>query len=186
MRAAASGASRVLDLCCYSGGFALNAALGGATRVTGVDSSAAALALARDNAALNGLSPEQCSFVEADALDYMRDELAAGRGASYDIVVLDPPKLAPSRDALARAAGRYRRLNAAAAALVAPGGLLLTCSCSGAMTQSGAFPGLAAEAAAGAGRSVSLLDVAGAAPCHARCAGYPEGEYLTAVLLGLA
>ncbi len=185
MRAASAGA-RVLDLCCYSGGFALSAALGGAAAVTGVDSSAAAVALARANAALNGFSDSQCRFVEADVLDFMRDALAAGGAASYDIVILDPPKLAPSREALLRAAGRYRRLNEAAAQLVAPGGILLSCTCSGAMTQSGAFPGLVADAAAAQGRSAALLATAGAAPCHARCAGYPESEYLTAVFMGLS
>jgi 23S rRNA G2069 N7-methylase RlmK/C1962 C5-methylase RlmI len=201
------------------GGFAINAALGGAAHVTGVDSSASvrflqlslnhhaqhlfsaasnatdapplltvlqAVALARDNAALNGLAASQCEFVEADCLDFMRAELAAGCAASYDIVVLDPPKLAPSRDALAKASGRYRRLNAAAAALVAPGGLLLSCSCSGAMTQSGGFPGLVADAARGEGRPAALLALAGAAPCHTRAVGYPEGEYLMAVLLGIS
>jgi 23S rRNA G2069 N7-methylase RlmK/C1962 C5-methylase RlmI len=126
--------------------------------------------------------------VEADVLDFMRAELSSdGPGpASYDIVILDPPKLAPTRDALGRASGRYRRLNEAAAALVAPGGMLLSCSCSGAMTQSGAFPGLVADAAAATGRSAALLAVAGAAPCHARAAGYPEGEYLTAVFMGIS
>jgi hypothetical protein len=168
------------------GGFAISAALGGAAHVTGVDSSASAVALARDNAALNGVSEERCSFVEADCLDFMRAELDAGRAGSYDIVILDPPKLAPSRDALPKAAGRYRRLNQAAAELTAPGGLLVTCTCSGAMTQSGAFAGLVADAAAAAGRGTALLAQAGAAPCHARCVGYPEGEYLTAVFLGVS
>jgi 23S rRNA G2069 N7-methylase RlmK/C1962 C5-methylase RlmI len=182
-RAAAAGA-RVLDLCCYSGGFAISAALGGAAHVTGVDSSASALALARENAALNGVTA--CEFVEADVLDFMRDRLKAGEAQSYDIVVLDPPKLAPNRDALARASGRYRRLNEAAARLVKPGGLLLSCSCSGAMTQSGAFPGLVADAAAAAGRGAALLSVSGAAQCHVRAAGHAEGQYLTAVLLGLS
>jgi len=185
IRAAAAGA-RVLDLCCYSGGFAIAAAVGGALHVMGVDSSASALALARENAALNGVSPSVCDFVEADVLEFMQARLAEGGAGSYDIVVLDPPKLAPNRDALARAAGRYRRLNEAAARLVAPGGLLLSCSCSGAMTQSGAFPGLVAGAAAAAGRGAALLAVAGAAQCHVRAPGHAEGQYLTAVLLGLS
>ena len=185
IRAAAAGA-RVLDLCCYSGGFAISAALGGATHVTGVDSSASAVALARENAALNAVPASACEFVEADVLDYMRDRLVAGAAGSYDIVVLDPPKLAPNRDALPTAAGRYRRLNEAAARLVAPGGLLLSCSCSGAMTQSGAFPALVADAAAAAGRGAALLSVSGAAQCHTRAAGHAEGQYLTAVLLGIS
>ena len=181
IRAAAAGA-RVLDLCCYSGGFAIAAALGGAASVTGVDSSAAAIALARENAALNGVPASVCDFVVADVLDFLHDKLASGAAGSYDIIILDPPKLAPNRAALPRAAGRYRRLNEAAARLVAPGGMLLSCSCSGAMTQSGEFPGLVADAAAAAGRSAALLGVSGAAQCHVRAAGYPESNYLTAVL----
>ena len=184
IRAAAAGA-RVLDLCCYSGGFAISAALGGAASVTGVDSSAAAVALARENAALNGVPASVCDFVVADVLDYMHDQLASGAAGTYDIVILDPPKLAPNRAALAKAAGRYRRLNEAAARLVSSGGLLLSCSCSGAMTQSGEFPGLVADAAAAAGRSAALLGVFGAAQCHVRAAGCPESNYLTAVMLGI-
>ena len=184
IRAAAAGA-RVLDLCCYSGGFAIAAALGGAASVTGVDSSAAAVALARDNAALNGVPASVCDFVQADVLDFLRDKLASGAAGTYDIIILDPPKLAPNRAALPKAAGRYRRLNEAAARLVTDGGLLLSCSCSGAMTQSGEFPGLVADAAAAAGRSAALLGVSGAAQCHVRAAGCPESNYLTAVMLGI-
>ena len=185
IRAAAAGA-RVLDLCCYSGGFAIAAALGGAASVTGVDSSASAVALARENAALNGVSASVCDFVVADVLDFLQDKLASGAAGLYDIIILDPPKLAPNRAALPKASGRYRRLNEAAARLVAPGGLLLSCSCSGAMTQSGEFPGLVADAAAAAGRSAALLGVSGAAQCHVRAAGYPESNYLTAVMLGIS
>jgi len=179
IRALARGA-RVLDVCCYSGGFAVSAALGGALSVVGVDSSGAALELARANAALNGVAGV-CSFIEDDMLGALRSHAPN----SFDLIILDPPKLAPSKGALPKAAGLYRRLNAAAALLLAPGGILLTCSCSGAMTQSGTFPALVAEAAGAAGRSVALLAVAGAAPCHARAAGHAESEYLTAVTLGL-
>lgn len=95
------------------------------------------------------------------------------------MVVLDPPKLAPTRDALPRAERKYRSLNAAAARLVVPGGVLMTCSCSGAMTQSGGFTQIAHAAIESTGRSATLVRKAGAAPCHTLHAAYPEGEYLT-------
>jgi len=183
LAAAAGPSARVLDLCCYSGGFALAAALGGAARVTGVDSSASAVALARANAELNGLAEPQCTFLVADAMEHLQAAQAAG--PVYDVVILDPPKLAPTRAMLPRAASRYRKLNALAAALVAPGGTLLTCSCSGAMTQSGAFPSLVADSVAAAGRSGALVARAGAAPCHVQCAGYAEGDYLTALFVSV-
>lgn len=182
VRAASSGA-RVLDLCCYSGGFSLSAALGGATSVTGVDSSAAALALATENAALNHVSAI-CQFVQADVMEYLVEAQTRSK-QTYDVVILDPPKLAPSRDVLAKAAGRYRRLNSLAASLVAPGGMLLTCTCSGAMTQSGTFAALAADAAAAVGRHAALLAQAGPAACHVTTPAYAEGNYLTACFFGI-
>jgi len=167
----------VLDLCCYSGGFALAAARAGAREVVGVDSSGPALALARDNAALNAL--DQVSFVKADVSEYMREADEAGR--AYDVVVLDPPKLAPNRGTLPRARTKYQRLNEQAMKLVAPGGLLTTCSCSGAMSQSGEFVPMLMDAARAAGRSITLMRVAGAAGDHPLNPAYPEGRYLTAV-----
>ncbi|KAG2451961.1 hypothetical protein HYH02_003734 [Chlamydomonas schloesseri] len=176
-----SGVS-VLDLCCYSGGFALSAAAAGASRVVGVDSSDAAVQLAADNAQLNGLAGV-ASFVRADVSDYMRE--AVQQGAQYDVVVLDPPKLAPDRNSLARARIKYTRLNTLAMRLVKPGGLLITCSCSGAMTQSGEFKDMVIEAARQAGRQATALREAGAAPCHCLNPAYPEGEYLTNLTLRL-
>lgn len=171
---------RLLDLCCYTGGFAVAAAAASGGRgvvAVGVDSSAPAVARATANAALNGLDPSACSFVAADALAY----LAAHPTPKFDIVVLDPPKLAPTRGDLPAAARMYARLNAAAARALVPGGLLVTCTCSGAVTQAGkgAFEGMVAGAIASAGRGAVLLESHGAAPCHARLAAYPEGEYLT-------
>jgi len=179
--AAVGPSCRVLDLCCYSGGFALNAAAAGAASVLGVDSSAAAVALARANGARNGYN--NVTFRVGDVMDTLL-ALQPG-GPAYDVVVLDPPKLAPTRGALARASSRYRKLNSLAASLVAPGGTLLTCSCSGAMTQSGAFGGLVADSLAAAGRSGALAAHCGAAACHVQCAGYAEGNYLTALFFAM-
>ena len=111
---------------------------------------------------------------------FLRAAIEAGK--SWDVVVLDPPKLAPNRGALAPATGKYRRLNELALGVVRSGGLLLTCSCSGAMTQSGGFGRVVAEAAAAADRQVTLLGSFGAAPDHPLNPAYPEGAYLTALL----
>lgn len=128
---------KVLDICCYSGGFALNAARGGAVNVTGVDSSLGAIELAKENIALNNMDPEKISFVKEDASEFMKGALS--RNESWDIVILDPPKLAPRKKVLQNASGMYRNLNSLAMQLTRRGGLLMTCSCSGAMTQSGTF-----------------------------------------------
>ncbi|KFM29068.1 Ribosomal RNA large subunit methyltransferase I [Auxenochlorella protothecoides] len=175
-----SKGKRVLDLCCYTGGFALNAAAGGATHVLGLDSSHRAVHAAAANAALNGLD---------QVLTFERQDMKAwGRGSQpppggWDMVVLDPPKLAPGKKAMVRATRQYTAYNAAAMRLVAPGGLLMTCSCSGAMTQSDGFLPMLQDAARLAGRSLTLLRSAGAAPDHPLDPGYPEGRYLTNVLV---
>ncbi|URD78256.1 S-adenosylmethionine-dependent methyltransferase [Musa troglodytarum] len=95
---------RVLDVCCYSGGFALNAAFGGAKDVIGIDSSSPALELAKENIQLNKLDPGRISFLREDATEFMKG--AAARNESWDVVILDPPKLAPRRKGAASMAGR--------------------------------------------------------------------------------
>jgi 23S rRNA G2069 N7-methylase RlmK/C1962 C5-methylase RlmI len=170
----------VLDLCCYAGGFALSAAAGGAAEVLGIDSSPTAVELARANVELNSWQ-ETCDFQRADVEDFMKQALEQRR--QWDLVVLDPPKLAPNRRALDKATRRYRRLNSLAMRLVAPGGLLMTCSCSGAMSQSDTFVPTLQQAARDAGRRVTVLREAGAAPDHTIDPAYPEGRYLTNVLL---
>lgn len=172
---------RVLDICCYSGGFALNAAQGGATSVIGIDSSLPAIELAKENVLLNELDPERVSFLRQDATEFMKD--ATSRNESWDIVILDPPKLAPRKKVLQNASGMYRNLNALAMKLTKRGGLLMTCSCSGAMTQSGMFTRILQGAASMAGRRVTVLRKAGAACDHPIDPSYPEGAYLSNVLL---
>lgn len=173
----------VLDLCCYSGGFALNAAMGGAAEVTGVDSSLPAIELALANRELNKFSSKVISFVKADATEYMKDAISAGR--TWDVVILDPPKLAPTRKVLQRAIGMYRSLNSLAMRCVESGGLLMTCSCSGAMTQSGAFLGVLQASASSAGKKITQLRYAGAASDHTIDPAYPEGVYLTNIVLNV-
>ncbi|KAF9592473.1 hypothetical protein IFM89_015044 [Coptis chinensis] len=185
----------VLDMCCYSGGFALNSASGGAENVIGIDSSLPALELAKENIALNNLDPERISFLRKDATEFMKE--AVSRQESWDLVILDPPKLAPRRKDLQGASGMYRNLNSLAMQVTKSGGLLMTCSCSGAMTQSGMFLRVlqATEimvflaniflqgAASMAGRKVTVLRQSGAACDHPIDPSYPEGAYLSNFLL---
>ncbi|KAG9453185.1 hypothetical protein H6P81_006089 [Aristolochia fimbriata] len=172
---------RVLDICCYSGGFALNAALGGATDVVGIDSSLSAIELARENVLLNNLDPEKVSFSREDATEFMKG--AASRLEMWDLVILDPPKLAPRRKVLQSASGMYRNLNSLAMQITKPGGLLMTCSCSGAMTQSGMFLRILQATAAKAKKRITVLRQSGAACDHPIDPSYPEGTYLTNILL---
>jgi len=189
---------RVLDLCCYHGAFALAALAGGAASVTAVDSSFDALNMAARNAELNGFGTSDASkgaavggsggalrFVCADVAAFLCD--ANADNERYDLVILDPPKLAPSRhrSALSRAESKYRALNAAAARVVAPGGLLLTCTCSAAMTQSGRFQRVVGAAARSVGRDVVILRVSHAASDHTVAPSCLDAVYLTAVLARL-
>lgn len=172
--------ANVLDVCCYTGGFGLCARiLGGARNVTSVDLDEAALAVARDNLNLNQVRNE---LVHADAFVYLRQMLANQR--QFDVVVLDPPKLALSRDPedLDQALRKYHDLNALGIGVVRPGGLLLTCSCSGLVSQS-AFLELVQRASRRSGRNLQLLDLTGAAPDHPVMLNCPESAYLKAAWL---
>jgi len=172
---------RVLDLCCYHGAFALAALAGGASSVTAVDSSMEALEVAARNAALNGFE-SSLQLQHSDVASFMHQ--AAADQQEYDIIVLDPPKLAPSRrrEALAKAERKYMALNEAAIRLVAPGGILLTCTCSAAMTQSGRFMAMVKAAASAAERDLAVLQISQAAPDHPVSPACPEAAYLTALL----
>lgn len=176
---------RVLDVCCYTGGFALSAALGGAASVTAVDSSESALAVAAKNAELNGVA-DKIEFVRADAFDFMQDALDSGAAGSYDIVILDPPKFAPNKTALAKALPKYVGLNKRAMALLSRGGILVTCSCSGAVTQDRLLPKVVNEAARASGRFVTTLSVTGAGKDQPVDPSYAFGEYLSVVTARIA
>jgi 23S rRNA (cytosine1962-C5)-methyltransferase len=123
-------AKRVLNCFSYSGSFSVNAALTSEkTRVTSVDISAPAIEAARQIFILNGLDPNHHQFLEADVFDYL--EQAQGAGEQFDVVVLDPPAFAKTQSARAQALKAYRRLNTLGMQVLRPGGILLTCSCSG-------------------------------------------------------
>jgi len=166
---------RVLDLCCYSGGFSLAAAKGGAERVLGVDLDEEAVAQARGNLGLNG-SPKSVSFLHGDAFDALRDA-APGE---WDVILCDPPKLAASRAELPGALRKYEDMNALAFGKIAPGGLVVSCSCSGLVSE-GDFLGVLSRAALKAGRDVRVLEVGGAAPDHPWALHHPAGRYLKVV-----
>src|SRR5262249_46902030 len=151
----------MLDLCCYTGGFGLHALVrGGAREVTAVDLDEKAIAQARDNANANQVRP---NLVHADAFGYMRQ--MAQNGRSFGVVVLDPPKLIPGRLDIAAGKRKYFDLNVLAMRLVEPGGVLLTCSCSGLLPPD-EFLILLRAAARQAGRSAQVLARTGAASDH--------------------
>ena len=122
-------------------------------------------------------------MVKGDCVEVMKRLVEAGE--QFDIVICDPPKLAPSRKDLDRAKNKYLAINKLGLALVKPGGLLLTCTCSAAMStqDDGLFLNIVNEAARSARRQVTLLSLSGAAADHPLCLSYMEGSYLTAALL---
>ena len=163
---------RVLDLFCYSGGFALSAARGGAASVRGVDLDEEAVAQAKENARLNG-NPRTVSFEHADAFDALRDAEAGAQ----DVIVCDPPKLAGARPEIPAALRKYEDMNALAFEKVARGGWVVSCSCSG-LVPEGEFLAALARAAIRAGREVRIVELGGAAPDHPWAISHPPGRYL--------
>jgi 23S rRNA (cytosine1962-C5)-methyltransferase len=167
----------VLDCFCYTGGFALNALKGGAKSVTAIDSSADAIAQGQDNAVRNGLP--QPEWIEADVFQQLRTFRDQGR--SFDLVVLDPPKFAPTARHAEKAARAYKDINLMAFRLLVPGGALMTYSCSGGIDP-GLFQKIVAGAALDAGVDVRIEDWLHASPDHPVALNFPEGEYLKGLL----
>ncbi|MGA1524566.1 MAG: class I SAM-dependent rRNA methyltransferase [Planctomycetota bacterium] len=166
---------RVLDLCCNAGGFGINAARGGAREVVAMDLDEDVVAIASGNARANRTTVR---FEHGDAFDALRD-LRPGR---FDLLVLDPPKWATGKAEVESGLVRYRDLNRLALEAAAPGTLILTCSCSGAVSE-GAFLATLRDAASQARRDVRILEVRGAGPDHPVALECPETRYLKAVLL---
>lgn len=166
----------VLDVCCYTGGFGIYAAKPGtAASVTGVDLDEKAIELARKNAHLNDA---RIAHVHADAFAYLRQMQTNGR--AYDVVVLDPPKFVAGQDDFEEGARKYVDLNTLGMSVLRPGGLLLTCSCSGSVSRDD-FMGMVKAAANRVRRPLQVTEITGAAPDHPVMANAPESAYLKAV-----
>ncbi len=183
-QAAASHARgrRVLDMFCYSGGFAVAcAASGGARSVLAVDTSEKAAALARANADLNGAANVTVEAVDA----FEKLDALAAAGERFGMIVLDPPKFARSRATVDDALRAYHRINRLAVGLLEPGGILVTCSCSGSVTRDD-FHQMLSGVAQRSGRTIQILESRGAAADHPVNASCLEGEYLTCVIARVA
>ena len=174
------GFARVLNCYCYSGGFSVAALAGGATEVMAVDSSAPALALADGNVALNGFDAARHRAIDADVNQTLRSLLDAGE--SFDAIVLDPPKLAPTAAHAERAARAYKDINRLALMLLRPGGALFTFSCSGGI-DAGLFHKIVAGAGLDAGVDAFVYATLTAAPDHPMTVTFPEGGYLKGLVL---
>ncbi|RLC97546.1 MAG: 23S rRNA (cytosine(1962)-C(5))-methyltransferase RlmI [Chloroflexi bacterium] len=172
--------AEMLDAFAYSGGFSVYAAAGGALRVTLVDSSAPALELARRNFALNSFEGCDAEYVEDDVFSVLRGYRAQGR--RFDVIALDPPKLAHSRREVKRAARAYKDANLLAFQLLQPGGVLFTFSCSGAIT-SDLFQKIIFGAALDAGREAQIVGHLAQGADHPVALTFPEGAYLKGMIV---
>jgi 23S rRNA (cytosine1962-C5)-methyltransferase len=174
---ALAGNASVLDAYCYSAGFSLAALRGGAARITALDTSSRALETARRNLELNNLQADAVNFLRADAMEFL-----ARTDERFDLIVLDPPPLARSRADVKRAEHLYVNLNAMAMRALAPGGRMMTFSCS-VHFRGEDFVQAVRIGVGKAGRSLRMLERLGAGPDHPVQLGHVEGEYLTGVLL---
>ncbi|MGE5769916.1 MAG: class I SAM-dependent rRNA methyltransferase, partial [Betaproteobacteria bacterium] len=176
-----SAGKSVLNCFCYTGGFSLQALAGGAASVLSIDSSGPALAQAAANLALNSRLPAaHAEWLEADVFAALRDFRKAGR--LFDLIVLDPPKFAPSAAHAERAAKAYKDINLLGFRLLNPGGLLMTYSCSGGVGLE-LFQKIIAGAARDAGRDARIVRRLAGAADHPVALGFPEGEYLKGLLV---
>jgi 23S rRNA (cytosine1962-C5)-methyltransferase len=180
IRALARG-REMLNVFCYTGGFTLAALAGGARHVLSIDSSAEALMLGRENLARNPALPaDRAEWVDADAFAELRK--LRDRAATFDLIVLDPPKFAPTAAHAERAARAYKDVNLLALKLLRPGGLLATFSCSGGI-DAALFRKIVAGAAQDACTDAVIVDRFGASADHPVALWFPEGEYLKGLLI---
>ena len=176
-----SGAS-VLDLCCNSGGFGIYAkTLGGAGEVTGVDLDEEILEIAEQNARLN---KAKVRFIQADIFAWLRDVAVINR-QQYDVVVLDPAKMTRDREQVIPALKKYLDMNKLALAAVKPGGIFLSCSCTGLVSEE-QFLDMLRRAAFYANRTLQVIKVTGAGADHPWQAHVPESRYLKAAFCRVA
>lgn len=169
----------VLDCFCYTGGFTIHALAGGAKSVLALDSSREALSLCREHVLLNKLPEERLVLQAGDAFHALRTQRDQGR--SFDLIILDPPKFAPTAAQAARAARGYKDINLLAFKLLRPGGLLFTFSCSGGV-DAALFQKIVASAALDAGAEAIILERLQQAADHPIALHFPEGAYLKGLL----
>ncbi|MFH2101906.1 MAG: class I SAM-dependent methyltransferase [Chloroflexota bacterium] len=169
----------VLDCFSYSGGFSVNALAGGATTVLSVDSSAQALALCRENVGLNGGASDCHTILEGDVFQTLRQ--FRDRDRSFDLIVLDPPKFAPTAAHADKATRGYKDINLLAFKLLRPGGILVTFSCSGGV-DAALFQKIIAGAALDAGVDAQIVEHLAQAPDHPIGLHFPEGAYLKGLI----
>ncbi len=167
----------VLDVCCHTGGFGLVAAARGATSVLGIDASEHALQAARQNAQRNGL--ENVEFQAGDCFDTLAAMAAERR--TFGMVVVDPPRLAGTRQNIESAMRAYFRLNRSAVDLLEPGGILVTCSCSGRVSRADFLNNLV-DVGRRAARDITVMENRGAAPDHPMRVSCPETDYLKCLI----
>jgi 23S rRNA (cytosine1962-C5)-methyltransferase len=165
----------VLDCFCYTGGFTVNALAGGAKSVLSVDASADALALCCENVVLNALPADRHSTLEGDVFQLLRKFRDEAR--SFDLIILDPPKFAPTAAQAEKAARGYKDINLLAFKLLRPGGILVTFSCSGGI-DAALFQKIIASAALDAGVDAQIVEHLSQAPDHPVALNFPEGAYL--------
>ena len=171
---------RMLDCFCYSGGFTLNAFREGVSEVISVDSSALAIETLKNNVIHNGFDTSKHTAIQSDVNKYLRQ--LGEQGEKFDVIVLDPPKYAPSRSALDKASRAYKDLNRRGLMLLNSGGLLATFSCSGAMDID-TFKQVIAWAALDAGKEIQFIRQFSQPEDHPVRASFPEGEYLKGLLV---
>lgn len=170
----------VLNCFCYTGGFSIAALKGGARSALSIDSSGPALDIARANLALNGLDDTRCEWREADVFTELRE--LRNQGRSFDLIVLDPPKFAPTPASVERATRAYKDINLLGFKLLRPGGRLFTFSCSGGVSPD-LFQKIVAGAALDAGVEARIEGRLWAAQDHPALLSFPEGEYLKGLVL---
>ena len=175
-----SNCKEILNCFCYTGGFSLNALCGGAKFVTSIDSSGQALQMAKLNTKINGLPAAKTEWIEADVFKSLRKFRDQGR--NFDLIILDPPKFAPTKQNVEKASRAYKDINLLAMKLLNAGGLLASFSCSSAMSAE-LFKKILASSAEDVRQDFSILDTFSADQDHPQLLSFPEGEYLKGLLL---
>lgn len=176
------GEKEVLDCFCYTGGFTLAALAGNAKRVFSIDSSENALSIARRNVALNDVSADRCEWIQGDVFSELR--ALRDRGASFDVIILDPPRFAPTASTKQRAARAYKDINLLAFKLLRSGGTLITFSCSGGVSPM-LFEKIVAGAALDADVSAKIVNWLSQPQDHPVALHFPEGRYLKGLVCRL-